>query len=970
SDGTVYGWAKDPDSENQAIVVHLYFDGQPGSNVSPIGVTAGDYRSDIGNHAFNFSIPDSYKDGKVHTVYAYGIDLNDATGNSNVMLSGSPKTFTLSAAPAVVSCPSPAANAFTGCYYYDQNLSTAVLTRTDSTVSFNWSAGGPGFPVPSDHFSARWQGNFFFENASYEFKVTADDGIRVYVDNNLILDKWIDQSASTYKIAKVLTAGSHLIKVEYYENAGDAVAAVSWAKQAAPDTSVPTVSISSPADNAMVSGIITVLAAAFDNVAISSVQFKADNINLGLEDMASPYITFLDTAALANGPHTLTATAKDSSGNTASATINIIVNNPVPDTYRVNSGGLAYIDKSGKQWSADAKYTGGNTYQVTSAMASTEDDSLYQNERFGNFSYVFPVSNGSYRVTLKFTELYWNYANARKFNVSINNTQVLSNFDIFAQAGGKNIALDKSFTVNVTNGQVVIQFTTLVDNAAVVAVEVVKSSSDIDAVPPSVPAGLSAAAVSSSQINLSWNASTDNAGVAGYLVYRNGFQIATTTDTSYSNTGLAPSAVYSFTVAAYDASGNVSAQPSSVSAVTQAAVIAPSLLVIQNGDFENGTTGWNYYNNGSGSFNTTAGYQGQSASLAIASAGNNNQLYQAGMTLKPNTSYRLTFMAKSSIGDDMSASLFQHVFPYVNYGLSGKSFDLTNAWQNFSVDFTTANFSNTVSDARISFILNGYAQDREVYQIDNVTLVPVAVDAVPPTVNFTSPPNNATISGTATLSVSALDNVAVAGVQFKMDESDYGSEDTSAPYATSLDTTALANGVHIITATARDASNNQASATVNILVSNTVSANSLIRLNAGSAAYTDPSGYKWEGDKNYSGGYNYYNNLPIANTESDPLYQSQRYGNFSYALDVPNGSYNVTLKFAEIYWNYANARKFNVSINNTQVLSNFDIFAASGGKNIAIDKTFPVTVMDGKVNIQFITVLDNALVSAVEITPL
>src|SRR5205823_2329597 len=91
-----------------------------------------------------------------------------------------------------------------------------------------------------------------------------------------------------------------------------------------------------------------------------------------------------------------------------------------------------------------------------------------------------------------------------------------------------------------------------------------------DTTPPMVPTGLTASAVSSSQINLSWTASSDNVGVSGYRVYRNGSQIATTGATSFANTGLSPSTTYSYTVAAYDAAGNLSAQSSSASATTPA----------------------------------------------------------------------------------------------------------------------------------------------------------------------------------------------------------------------------------------------------------------------------------------------------------------------------------------------------------------------------------------------------------------
>jgi len=89
---------------------------------------------------------------------------------------------------------------------------------------------------------------------------------------------------------------------------------------------------------------------------------------------------------------------------------------------------------------------------------------------------------------------------------------------------------------------------------------------------PSVPTTLSGTAVSSSQINLSWGASTDNIGVTGYRIYRGGIQIGTSVTNSYSNTGLSPSTTYSYTVSAYDAAGNVSGQSTSISVTTQAAV--------------------------------------------------------------------------------------------------------------------------------------------------------------------------------------------------------------------------------------------------------------------------------------------------------------------------------------------------------------------------------------------------------------
>ena len=96
-----------------------------------------------------------------------------------------------------------------------------------------------------------------------------------------------------------------------------------------------------------------------------------------------------------------------------------------------------------------------------------------------------------------------------------------------------------------------------------------------DTILPTTPTNLTATPVSSSQINLSWSASTDNVGVSGYKIYRcqgsnctPTVQIATSTTNFYSDTGLSPSTTYTYKVAAFDAAGNVSIFSSSVSATT------------------------------------------------------------------------------------------------------------------------------------------------------------------------------------------------------------------------------------------------------------------------------------------------------------------------------------------------------------------------------------------------------------------
>jgi chitodextrinase len=98
-----------------------------------------------------------------------------------------------------------------------------------------------------------------------------------------------------------------------------------------------------------------------------------------------------------------------------------------------------------------------------------------------------------------------------------------------------------------------------------------------DTTPPSVPTNLTATAISSSQINLSWTASTDNVAVTGYKVFRAGVQIGASAIASYTDIGLTTSTAYSYTVLAYDAAGNNSAQSASASATTQAPAVVADL---------------------------------------------------------------------------------------------------------------------------------------------------------------------------------------------------------------------------------------------------------------------------------------------------------------------------------------------------------------------------------------------------------
>lgn len=141
------------------------------------------------------------------------------------------------------------------------------------------------------------------------------------------------------------------------------------------------------------------------------------------------------------------------------------------EVFAVNAGGPEYIDTTGTIYQADNSFIGGKTSQETVAIAETEDDPLYQTERYGNFSYAIPVSNGDYMVTFRFAEIKWSTAGKRIFTVKIEGEEVFSNIDLVAQVGPYS-AYDVIVPVSVLDGVLDIEFQTEIDNAQVSAIVV------------------------------------------------------------------------------------------------------------------------------------------------------------------------------------------------------------------------------------------------------------------------------------------------------------------------------------------------------------------------------------------------------------------------------------------------------------------------------------------------------------------
>jgi peptidoglycan/xylan/chitin deacetylase (PgdA/CDA1 family) len=132
-------------------------------------------------------------------------------------------------------CGKPPVTIVPGClkasYFTNINLlGTPTKVQAESKIDNNWAANAPLEGIPSDNFSVRWEGIVNPPSTGiYTFTVTADDGVRLWINNQLVINKWIDQSATTYSVSGTLTKGKPAsIRMEYYEKGGDAVAKLAW----------------------------------------------------------------------------------------------------------------------------------------------------------------------------------------------------------------------------------------------------------------------------------------------------------------------------------------------------------------------------------------------------------------------------------------------------------------------------------------------------------------------------------------------------------------------------------------------------------------------------------------------------------------------------------------------------------------------------------------------------------------------
>jgi subtilisin family serine protease len=142
--------------------------------------------------------------------------------------------------------PGASGTGLTGEYFNNAQLSgSPALVRTDATVNYDWAGGSPHPILPSDWFSVRWTGLVQAQyTQTYTFYTRTDDGVRLWVNGQLLIDKWVGQSSTEWSGSINLTAGQlYNIKMEYFDGPGSAEARLLWSSPSTPKQVIPQVAL-------------------------------------------------------------------------------------------------------------------------------------------------------------------------------------------------------------------------------------------------------------------------------------------------------------------------------------------------------------------------------------------------------------------------------------------------------------------------------------------------------------------------------------------------------------------------------------------------------------------------------------------------------------------------------------------------------------------------------------------------------
>ncbi len=511
-----------------------------------------------------------------------------------------------------------------GTYYNNINFTGGTASETAPTINFNWGAGQPHVNIAGDTFSARWTGKIqAIESGTYTFRTTSDDGVRLWVNNVLLVDKWIDQSATSWSNTINLTAGQlYDIRVEYFENTGDALVRLEWQRPGKAFEVVPTQALYTAGPTSNTPPVPTI------NTPITNLGWKVgDTVSFsgGATDVQDGTLS----ASALTWTLVIMHDSLDNPGNPHEHIVQSFTG--------ISSGTFIAPDHEYPSW-LELRLTATDSQNVTTTV-SRQVNPLNVQVTLASSVPGVPLTIGSATGSSPLTRT----VIAGSINTISAPAQFVSNGITYTFAGWSD------------GGSPTHDIAAPATNTTYTATYSLPAA-------PAAPSGLTATSQSSTQINLSW---VDNAGnETGYKIERRTgagawTQIATpaANATTYSDAGLAAGTTYEYRVRATGAGGD-SAYSNVASATTASAVIAPAApsgLVSTNLTTTSVTLTW------TDNANNETGYRverrvGTGAFQTLPNTLSANATTFTDSTLTPGTSYEFRVRAFNSAGDSAASN--------------------------------------------------------------------------------------------------------------------------------------------------------------------------------------------------------------------------------------------------------------------------------------------------------------------------
>ena len=714
------------------------------------------------------------------------------------------------------------------------------------------------------------------------------------------------------------------------------------------------------------------------------------NGNLISGDQQSVTIT-IDRNGLSSGGYQENITVL-SNGGYASVDLQMTVETPLQYIKRVNCGSDEdYLDQRGLIWNADKPYFSGswgyihgNTYQTIDPIADTDNDKLYQSERWDMSEYCFDVSNGFYELTLHFAEIYFKAPRLRVFQVDVEGDRFLSMFDIYKEAGHDR-ALIKTSIIKVTDSQLNIYFTPGIEFPKISAIEI-KSIAEEPLL-----------SVSATTLNFGHEANTMSFSVQNRGLSNLFWEI-----------GDRPHELWMKSI--IPDQGELEAGES-----------CDVLISIDRANIEPGT------HEGSILIESNGGMALVQIMFVIEASTDYIQRVNCGSDRgyadvngdfwSPDHAYFAgdwghvggsTYNTSDPINDTFDDFLYQSE----RWDLQGYKFDLENGYYEIQLLFAEIyfkkigerSFNVKIEDLQVLTnydIYRLFGHDRAVIETFTTEVIDKQLN-----IDFVQSVEFPKISAIQVKSISAEPKLVITPSVL-----DFGSYGTSMSFTLKNDgggqlTWGLSgiyipswissiaphdgildkNASEIVTITidreglqpgeyhdSIDIVSNGGDGKVAIQMRVNEPESYVQRVNCGGVAYTATTGEAWSADRSYRtgewgfvGGHIYISGDPIALTLEDKLYQSERWGMQSYKFDVDDGIYDVTLLFAEIYFYSSGKRVFHVDIEGQPVLRDFDIYHEAGHDR-AVSKSYRVNIYDSQLNIDFIPSIEDPKIAGIEI---